>query len=110
DGPSAGIGICTSMVSALTGIPVRADVAMTGEITLRGDILPIGGLKEKLLAAREAGIKTVVVPRLNERDMVEIPPQLTRGLTFHFVDHMNDVLDLALKGPRGQRRSAAAAI
>ena len=110
DGPSAGITIAAAMLSLLTGRPVNRRVAMTGEITLRGDILPIGGLKEKLLAAREAGIKTVVVPRLNERDMVEIPPQLTRGLTFHFVDHMNDVLDLALKGPRGQRRSAAAAI
>ena len=73
DGPSAGIGMCTCLVSALTQIPVRADVAMTGEITLRGEVLPIGGLKEKLLAAHRGGIKTVIIPQENERDLVEIP-------------------------------------
>ncbi|PRW95523.1 endopeptidase La, partial [Pseudomonas fragi] len=73
DGPSAGVGMCTALVSALTGIPVRADVAMTGEITLRGQVLAIGGLKEKLLAAHRGGIKTVIIPEENVRDLKEIP-------------------------------------
>ena len=79
---------------------------MTGEITLRGDVLPIGGLKEKVLAAREAGIKTLLLPKRNERDLAEISPDLTSGLTLHFVDHMHDVLELALKpAGRGRRLS-----
>src|SRR5690606_3099869 len=81
DGPSAGIGMCTALVSALTGIPVRADVAMTGEITLRGEVLPIGGLKEKLLAAHRGGIKTVVIPEENEKDLEEIPQDVREQLT-----------------------------
>jgi ATP-dependent Lon protease len=97
DGPSAGITIATAIVSLLSRRPVDRKVAMTGEITLRGDVLPIGGLKEKVLAAREAGIRTLLLPKRNERDMAEVPTELTAGLTIHFVDHMRDVLRLALR-------------
>jgi ATP-dependent Lon protease len=96
DGPSAGITIGTAILSVLTAKPVNRRVAMTGEITLRGDVLPIGGLKEKVLAAKLAGIHTMIVPKLNRRDLTEIPVTITEGLTFHFVDHMDDVLKLAL--------------
>lgn len=96
DGPSAGIGMCTALVSALTSIPVRADFAMTGEITLRGEVLPIGGLKEKLLAARRAGIKNVIIPEENRRDLKEIPENIQRDLTIHCVKWIDEVLDLAL--------------
>ncbi|MFN7087606.1 MAG: endopeptidase La [Burkholderiales bacterium] len=97
DGPSAGIGICTAMVSALTGIPVRADVAMTGEITLRGEILPIGGLKEKLLAAHRGGIKTVLIPEENVKDLVEIPDNVKNRLDIHPVKWIDTVLEMALE-------------
>ncbi len=97
DGPSAGAGICTAMVSALTGIPVRADVAMTGEITLRGEILPIGGLKEKLLAAQRGGIKIVLIPEENIRDLVEIPDNVKSKLEIHPVKWIEQVLELALE-------------
>jgi ATP-dependent Lon protease len=96
DGPSAGITIGTAILSVMTGKPVNRRVAMTGEITLRGDVLPIGGLKEKVLAAKLAGIHTVTVPRLNRRDLTDIPQTITDGLTFHFVDHMDEVLKIAL--------------
>ncbi|MCP4655349.1 MAG: endopeptidase La [bacterium] len=96
DGPSAGITIATAVISVLTAVAVNRTVAMTGEITLRGEILPIGGLKEKALAARAAGITTVIVPRLNERDLEEIPATLRKGLTFRFLGHMNEVLESAL--------------
>lgn len=96
DGPSAGIGMCTAVVSMLTGIPVRKDVAMTGEITLRGQILPIGGLKEKLLAARRAGILDVIIPDENQREMKEIPKEVYQGMTIHPVRWMDEVLELAL--------------
>lgn len=96
DGPSAGIGMCTAIVSSLTKIPVRADVAMTGEITLRGEVLPIGGLKEKLLAARRAGITTVIIPEENERDLKEIPDNITGPLKIHAVKWVDEVLDIAL--------------
>jgi ATP-dependent Lon protease len=96
DGPSAGITIATALLSVLTGRPVRRRVAMTGEITLRGDVLPIGGVKEKVLAARGAGVTTIVMPRLNERDLTEIPDHLKEGLTFHFADSVDDALALAL--------------
>jgi ATP-dependent Lon protease len=96
DGPSAGITIGTAILSVLTGRPINRRVAMTGEITLRGDVMPIGGLKEKVLAAKLAGIHTVIVPKLNRRDLSEISDTIKEGLTFHFVDHMDDVLKLAL--------------
>ena len=96
DGPSAGIGMCTAMVSVLTGIPVRADVAMTGEITLRGQVLPIGGLKEKLLAAHRGGIKTVLIPEENERDLKEIPDNIKASLDIRPVKWIDQVLDVAL--------------
>jgi len=97
DGPSAGIGICTAMVSLLTGIPVRADVAMTGEITLRGEVLPIGGLKEKLLAAHRGGIKTVLIPEENVKDLAEIPDNIKNRLDIHPVKWIDQVLELALE-------------
>ncbi len=96
DGPSAGIGICTAMVSALTKIPVRADVAMTGEITLRGEVLPIGGLKEKLLAAQRGGIKVVLIPEENTKDLVEIPDNVKNKLEIYPVKWIEQVLELAL--------------
>ncbi len=99
DGPSAGIGMCTALVSSLTGNPVKADVAMTGEITLRGEVLAIGGLKEKLLAAHRGGIKTVVIPQDNERDLKEIPENVIADLSIHPVKWIEDVLDIALENP-----------
>jgi len=97
DGPSAGVGICTAMVSVLTGIPVRADVAMTGEITLRGEVLPIGGLKEKLLAAHRGGIKIVLIPEENVKDLVEIPDNIKNRLDIHPVKWVDQVLEYALE-------------
>jgi ATP-dependent Lon protease len=96
DGPSAGIGMCTTLVSALTNIPVKADVAMTGEITLRGEVLPIGGLKEKLLAAHRGGIKLVIIPEENERDLVDIPKNIKDNLEIKPVRWIDEVLELAL--------------
>jgi len=96
DGPSAGIGMCTTLVSALTGIPVKADVAMTGEITLRGEVLPIGGLKEKLLAAHRGGVKLVIIPEENERDLVDIPKNIKQNLEIKPVRWIDEVLELAL--------------
>jgi ATP-dependent Lon protease len=97
DGPSAGIGMCTAIVSVLTNTPVRADVAMTGEITLRGQVLPIGGLKEKLLAALRGGIRIVVIPEENARDLKEIPDQIKQGLDIRPVKTMDEVLRIALE-------------
>jgi ATP-dependent Lon protease len=96
DGPSAGIGMCTAMVSVITGIPVKADVAMTGEITLRGQVLPIGGLKEKLLAAHRGGVKQVIIPHENEKDLAEIPENVKDDLQIHCVKWMDEVLQVAL--------------
>ncbi len=96
DGPSAGITIATALVSAVEKRAVNRRLAMTGEITLRGDVMPIGGLKEKILAARSAGIRAVVLPKLNRRDLAEVPAALTKGLTFHLVEHMDEVLRFAL--------------
>ena len=102
DGPSAGIAMCTALVSSLTGNPVRSDVAMTGEITLRGQVLPIGGLKEKLLAAHRGGIKTVLIPDENKRDLEEIPENIVADLDIHPVKTIEEVLTLALeKSPFG---------
>ena len=97
DGPSAGIGMCTAMISVLTGIPVKANVAMTGEITLRGQVLPIGGLKEKLLAAHRGGIKHVVIPHENEKDLIEIPDNVKSNLEIHAVKWIDEVLEIALE-------------
>ena len=112
DGPSAGIAMCTSLVSALTGIPVRADVAMTGEITLRGEVLPIGGLKEKLLAAQRGGIQTVVIPRDNVKDLADIPESVKATLNIEPVRWVDEVLKIALERqptPRAEEPAPVAA-
>ena len=96
DGPSAGVAMCTALVSALTGIPVKAEVAMTGEITLRGEVLPIGGLKEKLLAAHRGGITTIIIPQENEKDLTEIPQNIKAKLNIHPVRWIEEVLEIAL--------------
>jgi ATP-dependent Lon protease len=96
DGPSAGITMATSLISALTRIPVRADVAMTGEITLRGKVLPIGGVKEKLLAAHRAGIRTIILPKDNQKDLADIPADILSDFTVHLAEYMDDVLKIAL--------------
>ena len=108
DGPSAGVAMCTALVSALTNIPVRASVAMTGEITLRGEVLPIGGLKEKLLAALRGGIKTVLIPSENERELIEIPRNIKQNLDIKPVRWIDEVLEIALHHmPRPQADNAA---
>ena len=99
DGPSAGIGMVTSIVSTLTGVSVRKDVAMTGEVTLRGRVLPIGGLKEKLLAALRGGMTTVLIPEENRKDLAEIPENVKQGLEIIPVSHVDEVLAKALTGP-----------
>jgi len=99
DGPSAGVAMVTSIVSVLTGIPVRRDIAMTGEITLRGRVLPIGGLKEKMLAALRGGLTTVLIPKENEKDLAEIPDNVKRGLTVIAVASADELLKYALVSP-----------
>jgi len=106
DGPSAGVTIAASLASLMTGTPVRAEVAMTGEITLRGKVLPVGGIKEKVLAARRAGIRTVVLPRRNEHDLDDIPPEVRREMEIVFVDTVDDVLAQVLRD--GQRQQSVA--
>jgi ATP-dependent Lon protease len=111
DGPSAGIAIATALASLLTGRPVRSDVAMTGEITLTGQVLPIGGLKEKALAAQRNGIRRVIAPALNAQDVDEIPAHLRKALEFSFVSEIGEVLEIALQrravsGAAGALRSA----
>ena len=105
DGPSAGIAMATAVVSALTGIPVDSEVAMTGEITLRGRVLPIGGLKVKLLAALRGGIKKVLIPEENAKDLADIPKSVRRDLTFSLVKHMDEVLQLALGRENSDERN-----
>ncbi|HSD82009.1 MAG TPA: endopeptidase La [Solirubrobacteraceae bacterium] len=109
DGPSAGVTMTTALASLVTGRPVRDDVAMTGEVTLTGQVLPIGGLKEKALAAQRSGMATVVAPRLNEQDVEEIPEHLRRDLSFVFVDDVREVLEVALERADGRRRARARA-
>ena len=101
DGPSAGITMATAITSALTGMPVKKEIAMTGEITLRGRVLPIGGVKEKLLAARRGQVKSVIIPYDNEKDLLEIPAELLKGISIKLVSHMDEVLSYALKGELG---------
>jgi ATP-dependent Lon protease len=96
DGPSAGITMTSAIISMITGRPVKRNVAMTGEVTLRGDVLPIGGVKEKVLAARAAKITTIVMPKLNERDLIDVPEPIKRDMQFYFVEHVEDVLKIAL--------------
>ncbi|WP_423202758.1 endopeptidase La [Legionella yabuuchiae] len=110
DGPSAGIGMCTALVSVITGIPVRADVAMTGEITLRGQVLPIGGLKEKLLAAHRGGIKHVIIPEENKKDLTEIPDNVLKKITIHPVKNIEQVLQIALKSSPLTSRSSTGVV
>jgi ATP-dependent Lon protease len=122
DGPSAGVAMVTSIVSLLTGKAINPLTAMTGEITLRGKVLPVGGIKEKVLAARRAGIETVVLPRLNEADLQEVPPNVRGGLEFVLVDRIEEALAAAFREPtrrtarakerprgRGRQRPSAAA-
>ena len=97
DGPSAGVGMCTAIVSTMTGIPVKSSVAMTGEITLRGEVLPIGGLKEKLLAAHRGGIETVIIPHENEKDLADIPKTVLEKLDIKPVQWIDEVLAIALQ-------------
>jgi ATP-dependent Lon protease len=99
DGPSAGITLATALASALTKIPVRRDIAMTGEVTLRGKVLAIGGLKEKLLAAHRAGVFEAIMPKENEKDVVDLPEALRKVMKLHFVESMDEVLHIALEAP-----------
>ncbi|NCQ34581.1 endopeptidase La, partial [bacterium] len=101
DGPSAGISMATAIVSLLRGVPVRSEVAMTGEVTLRGKVLPIGGLPEKAVAAMRAGMRHLVIPRDNEKDFLELPAIIRRKLTVHLVENMNEVLEIALAPEAG---------
>ena len=107
DGPSAGITMATAIASRITGRPVRADTAMTGEITLTGQVLPIGGLKEKALAAQRAGIHRLIVPKRNEADIDDVPADLRKRMKFVLVDDADEVLEAALERPRAKRRTAA---
>jgi ATP-dependent Lon protease len=111
DGPSAGVTMATALASLISGRPVRADVGMTGEITLRGKVLPIGGVKEKVLAAHRAGLKTVILPRRNEKDLDEVPEEVRNQITFVFTDTIDEVIAAALeaKGANGRRPDGAEA-
>ncbi len=115
DGPSAGVTIAVALVSALTNIPVRSDVGMTGEVTLRGKILPVGGIKEKLIGAHRAGLKTVILPKENQKDLRDLPPRVLRDISLVFVDHMDQVLPIALPAfgemvPKGAQPAVPAAV
>jgi ATP-dependent Lon protease len=110
DGPSGGVTMATALVSMLTSRPVRADVAMTGEITLRGQVLPVGGIKQKVMAAARAGMKTVILPARNESDLDDVPPEIRKKLKFVFAETVDDVFKAALRqsrpSPTSRRRSA----
>ena len=108
DGPSAGITIAAAMVSNLTKRPVKSDTAMTGEITLRGRVFPVGGIKSKILAAHRVGIKNVIMPKENEKDYKELPLQLKRGLKFSMVETMEEVVEMTLHGSGTQGKTATA--
>jgi ATP-dependent Lon protease len=103
DGPSAGVTMATALASLISGRPVRADVGMTGEITLRGQVLPIGGLKEKVLAAHRAGLKTVILPKRNEKDLEDVPEEVRRDIKFVLAERVEDVLLEALEKPKSKR-------
>jgi ATP-dependent Lon protease len=107
DGPSAGITLATTLVSALSRVAIRKDVAMTGEITLRGKVLPIGGVKEKVLAAHRAGIKSIILPKDNEKDLADIPKNVLDTLNVYLVQTMDEVLKIALAEPLAGRLPAA---
>ncbi len=104
DGPSAGITMAAAVASALTKRPVRRDVGMSGEITLRGRVLPIGGVREKVLAAYRLKMQSVILPEVNEKDLIELPAAAKRALEFHFVSHMDQVLEVALRPPAASSR------
>ncbi len=101
DGPSAGVTMASALASVITGRPVRSDLAMTGEITLRGKVLPVGGIKEKVLAAHRAGLRTVILPSRNERDLEDLPEELREEMTFVFAENVDDVLETAIGVPVG---------
>ena len=107
DGPSAGVTVCTALVSALTGATVRRDIAMTGEISIRGRVLPIGGLKEKTMAALRYGVRTVIIPKANEKDLEEIDQTVRKSLNFITAEHVDQVLEAALHFPKQSREVAA---
>jgi ATP-dependent Lon protease len=109
DGPSAGIAVTLAIASALSNRAVRHDIAMTGEVTLRGKVLEIGGVKEKVLAAHRAGIRELILPAGNERDLRDVPTDVREHIHFHFVDRMDDVVRLALLGQKALKRKATAA-
>jgi len=109
DGPSAGVTLATSLASLLTARPVRPDVAMTGEITLRGKVLPVGGIKEKVLGARRAGVRTILLPKRNEKDLEDVPEAVRQEMRFVFVETMDDVLEQALEHPSEAHPLRAAA-
>jgi ATP-dependent Lon protease len=104
DGPSAGITIATALISAFTGREVHREVGMTGEITLRGRVLPVGGVREKILAAHRSGLKTIIMPRRNQKDLVDVPKRARDELNIHLVDHIDQVLEIALCEPHPPKR------
>jgi ATP-dependent Lon protease len=105
DGPSAGVTMVTALVSLISGKPIKADVGMTGEITLRGQVMPVGGIKEKVLAAHRAGLKMIVLPKRNEADLEELPKEVLDDIDFKFVETMDEVLKIALDEPKSKRKT-----
>ena len=106
DGPSAGVTMVTALVSLISGRPIKADVGMTGEITLRGQVMPVGGIKEKILAAHRAGLKVIIMPKRNEADLEDLPGEVLDELEFHFVETMDEVLKIALETPKPKRKTS----